>query len=320
VANQSIMTKLVGVPIDCSGRFIGVERMPAALRAAGLVERLGLSDDGDLAVAIESAVRDPATEIIGFESVCNSSETIRVEISKLLKTGERPLVIGGCCTLLIGVAAALREQFGPVGLAFVDGHLDCYTGQSSPSGETADMELAILTGVGPRGLIDLGGPAPLIASENVVVLGHRDPEELGPGGVGGAATVAPGLTLFDVPAIRRTGLAELGARVAKRFEARPSRSATRRGLPDAERAGLDGSPRSGPSARPVAGRDWDGRDDLQSDLGSRRTICPADRHFIGGCAGVARATIEQILGFNGRSAVYRPLLQFGARRRGMRRK
>jgi arginase len=217
------MTRLVGVPIDCSGRFIGVERMPAALRAAGLVEQLGIQDAGDLLVTIDSPERDAATGIIGFPSVCKSSETIRIEIGKLLERGERPLVVGGCCTLLIGVGAALCEQFGPVGLAFVDGHLDCYTGQSSPTGETADMELAILTGIGPSGLIDLGGPAPLIAPENIVVLGHRDPEELGPGGVGGAAVVAPGITLFDVPAIRQTGPARVGIEMAKRFETRPGR-------------------------------------------------------------------------------------------------
>jgi len=191
--------------------------MPTALRAAGLVERLGLHDDGDLPVTIDSPKRDPATGIIGFPSVCKSSDTIRVEIGKLLKRGERPLVVGGCCTLLIGIGAALHEHFGPVGLAFVDGHLDCYTGQSSPTGETADMDLAILTGIGPSKLIDLGGPAPLIAPENVVVLGHRDPEELG------TATVAPGITLFDVPAIRRTGPAQVGAQTARRLEAMPGR-------------------------------------------------------------------------------------------------
>lgn len=33
------LTTLLGIPIDCSGRLVGVERMPAALRAAGLTAR-----------------------------------------------------------------------------------------------------------------------------------------------------------------------------------------------------------------------------------------------------------------------------------------
>ena len=42
------------------------------------------------------------------------------------------LVLGGCCTLLIGVMAALRDNGTDAGLLFVDGHLDCYDGASSP--------------------------------------------------------------------------------------------------------------------------------------------------------------------------------------------
>jgi arginase len=137
--------------------------MPAALRAAGLVDRLHIQDAGDLPVTIDTPERDPLTGIIGFQAVCQTSDTIRLEIGKLLRRGERPLVVGGCCTLLIGVIAALREAYERIGLTFVDGHLDFYDGTSSPTGEAADMELAILTGLGPAGLVDLTGSAPLIA-------------------------------------------------------------------------------------------------------------------------------------------------------------
>ncbi len=41
---------MVGVPIDCAGKFTGVERMPTALRAAGLVDHLNIDDAGDLTV------------------------------------------------------------------------------------------------------------------------------------------------------------------------------------------------------------------------------------------------------------------------------
>ena len=92
----------------------------------------------------------------------------------LLNAGQRPLVIGGCCTLLVGVMAALRTHYGDVGLAFVDGHLDYYDGHSSPTGEAADMDLALITGLGPEPLINLNGSAPLIEPANVVLLGYRD--------------------------------------------------------------------------------------------------------------------------------------------------
>jgi arginase family enzyme len=56
--------------------------------------------------------------------------------------------LGGDCSILIGVAAAVRQAVGPFGLVFIDGHPDYLDGASSPTGEAADMELAILTGHG----------------------------------------------------------------------------------------------------------------------------------------------------------------------------
>ncbi len=172
--NNSFVTTLVGVPIDCSGRAIGVERMPAALRAAGLVTAFHVEDSGDLATSIDNSQRDVATGMIGFHQICIASSIIREKIGVMLAQKERPLIIGGDCTLLVGVFAALQDVFGYVGLAFVDGHQDFYDGKSSPTGEAADMELAILTGNGPRGLIDITGKVPLVRPEDVFILGYRD--------------------------------------------------------------------------------------------------------------------------------------------------
>jgi arginase len=93
---EPILTTVVGVPIDCSGKFTGVERMPTALRAAGLVDHLTIEDAGDLSVTIDTPERDPITGIIGFHKVCQTSDTIRIVLGKLLRRGERPLVVGRC--------------------------------------------------------------------------------------------------------------------------------------------------------------------------------------------------------------------------------
>jgi arginase len=223
LSHKSILTTIVGVPIDCAGRFTGVERMPAALRAAGLVDHLNIDDAGDLPVTIDTSERDPITGIIGFHQVCQTSETIRLEMGKLLRRGERPLVVGGCCTLLIGVIAALRQEYEPVGLAFVDGHLDFYDSESSPTGETADMELAILTGFGPSGLVDIAGVPPMIAPSDIIVMGFRDTEQAIADGAPNPAKLVPEMKLFDVQAVRRLGGAKLGQEAAKQFEVKPQR-------------------------------------------------------------------------------------------------
>jgi arginase len=73
-------------------------------------------------------------------------------------------VVGGDCAVLVGALAAAKECFGRVGLAFVDGHLDFFGGDTSPSGEAADTDLAFVTGYSLEGLVDLGGGTPPIVA------------------------------------------------------------------------------------------------------------------------------------------------------------
>ena len=121
---------------------------------------------------------------------------IERELRALLAAGERPLVLGGCCTLLLGVMAAV----GDAGLLFVDGHLDCYDGASSLSGEGADMELAILLGVGPPALV---GATPRLTPERVVVLGPADEEEATANGAPDPRVFAPAMPIVTADELRQ---------------------------------------------------------------------------------------------------------------------
>jgi arginase len=121
------------------------------------------------------------------------------------------------------VFAALRRQYGRVGLAFIDGHLDFYEGQSSPTGEAADMELAILAGFGPAELCNLADVSPLVDWQDVVVLGYRDAEEATQEGALDPQIVAPAITLIDALTLKQGQLSRFGAQVASQFEAEPQR-------------------------------------------------------------------------------------------------
>lgn len=169
------MWTILGAPFDSAGASRGEERAPAALRAAGLPELFGATDLGDVASPLTDPKRDPDTGIIAFEQLCVSSRQLREAVAATLERDERPLVLGGDCTLLLGALAAAREAVGRIGLWFVDGHADYLDGGTSPTGEAADMELAILTGDGPAGLVDLGGRVPIVEPADVVILGHRPP-------------------------------------------------------------------------------------------------------------------------------------------------
>ena len=130
------------------------------MRAAGLIQRLGARDGGAADAQIRDTRRDPATGVIGALDVRRAASDIAARVRNVRGAGEFPLVIGGDCTLMLGVFQALPRGCG---LWFIDGHADFYDGESSPTGEAADMDLAILTGHGPAGLIDGDPPAPRAA-------------------------------------------------------------------------------------------------------------------------------------------------------------
>jgi arginase len=167
---------VIGVPIDSVGRSGGTELATAALREHGLVERLGATDSGDLDVAIRGEVRDPDTGVMGIDGVLATTAAVRAAVAETVTAGGRPLLLGGCCTLVPGALAGLRDTIGAHGVAYVDGHVDVYDGRSSPTGEAADMPMSVAFGLGPRPWVHAAGGA-TTAPADVIVYGARDPEE-----------------------------------------------------------------------------------------------------------------------------------------------
>lgn len=145
-----------------------------ALRGAGLSNLVGV-DLGDASTAIDSAERDQASGVRALPATVQAAHSLADFLSEAMAkhTGSRPLVVGGDCSILLGILPALRKQFGQVGLWFLDGHPDYLDGHSSETGETADMDLAILTGEGVADLVHLAGSPPMVIPEDVVLLGHR---------------------------------------------------------------------------------------------------------------------------------------------------
>jgi arginase len=207
---------VLDAPLDCSGAGRGEELAPSALRAAGLLERLGARDAGEADARIRDSQRDPRTGVIGADDVRRASAAIAGGVRAIRNAGHRPLVLGGDCTLLLGVFQALPRG---TGLWFVDGHADFYDGETSPTGEAADMELSILTGHGPHGLLDR--PEPLVDPAAVVLLGHR-PGELGDDVARENGRLDPAVQALTAPEVRERGPARTGADAAARLGGGPA--------------------------------------------------------------------------------------------------
>jgi arginase family enzyme len=210
------LLSVIDAPLDCSGAGRGEELAPSALRAAGLVERLGAEDAGEADARIRDTRRDPDTGIIGADDVRRASAAIAQAVEGIIQTGRRPLVLGGDCTLLLGVFHAVPPG---TGLWFVDGHADFYDAETSPTGEAADMDLSILTGNGPHGLLEQREA--LLDPAAVVLLGHR-PDELGADVALENGRLDAAIHALTAPEVRELGAARAAADAEARLAGRPA--------------------------------------------------------------------------------------------------
>jgi arginase len=169
---------IVGVPSSAASYAAGQDLAPAALRAAGLVEALiasGLDvhDDGDLPHQVWSPDRShPLAQNAG--QVIASLQQLAERLEPLLARGDFALVLGGNCTIALGIMAALRRlDGGTAGLLYADRHLDLNTPESTADGALDWMGLAhalALPGCVDE-LTDAFGPRPLLEARQVAWLG-----------------------------------------------------------------------------------------------------------------------------------------------------
>jgi arginase len=173
----------------------GVRRLPEALRGCGLVESLGASDAGRVEAPPYASVAENRAAIPAY------TRELADRIGALVDAGERPLVLGGDCSILLGAMLALRRR-GRFGLAFVDGHLDFrHLGWAPAVGAVAGEDLAVVTGRAEPELADIDGLGPYVAEADVVAMGERerDPGER-------AAIAQTAITVLDLDAVRAGGV------------------------------------------------------------------------------------------------------------------
>lgn len=210
---------LIDAPSNLGLRPSGVELLPAALRRAGLASRIGARDAGRVAPsAAYDPVRAADTGLLNGPALRETAVRLGETVSAVVRTGEVPLVLGGDCSVVLGALLGLRrarraqERSDRVGLLFVDGHVDFYQPAASPTGEVADMDLALATGRGPRLLARLDGPQPLVHDDDVVAIGARDAAERDRAGARDIGET--GIHRFEIDAIRNRGMPVVAAEAA----------------------------------------------------------------------------------------------------------
>lgn len=196
----------------------GVENLPEALEDAGMLDCLGAAWHGWLPSIGCSDEIDPDTGFRNVSLARDYSLALADKVGRLVDEGKFPLVVGGDCSILIGIMLGL-SRLGDYGLLFLDGHADYYQGDTIPDGELSAAELAIVTGRGPDVLSAIDGKKPFITDDRVVVFGYRDEAESAAEGAQSVKT--SGMKVFDLQEIRQRSVSTVAAESAKYLTSQP---------------------------------------------------------------------------------------------------
>jgi len=99
---------------------------------------------------------------------------------KSVQQKEKFIVIGGDHSCAIGTWSGVHHGLGgdkPIGLIWIDAHLDSHTPETSESGNIHGMPLATLLGHGESSLKSIFSSQPKLLPENVCIIGARSFEK-----------------------------------------------------------------------------------------------------------------------------------------------
>jgi arginase len=139
---------------------------------------------------------------------------VRAAVAETLAKDEIPFLVGGCCSIVPGALAGVRDARGKAGLAHLDGHLDLYDQTTSPLGEAADMPVTVALGFGPSAWVEAAGGASLSGAD-VWIIGYRDREQSLLDGMVMPEAFDPPISCITTDEVRSAGSGHIGRQVAQ---------------------------------------------------------------------------------------------------------
>ena len=183
IVRQPKKIALIGAPSSAAAFLAGSEKAPAALRAAGLVERLQTAgyeviDHGDCAPRL-FADDDEHRRARNLQEIVAGLNDLKVRAEIAVKSGALVLVLGGDCAQVIGLLTGVRRYYKHVNLLWFDRDADLNTPASTPSGRIDGMVVAHVIGKGAPELVRFWGESPLVREPDVTLFGleRLDPPE-----------------------------------------------------------------------------------------------------------------------------------------------
>lgn len=183
ITRQPKNIALLGSPTSAAALRAGHERAPAALRAAGIVDRLKaagfqVADQGDTSTYVFQP-DDDHPRARNASAVLKSLNELRPRVEVAVKSGALPVVLSGDCISAMAVIAGTRRYFRNVSLIFFDRDADLNIPATTPSGCIDGMVISHTIGRGAPELVRFWGEPPLVREPDVALFGFErlDPPE-----------------------------------------------------------------------------------------------------------------------------------------------
>jgi len=175
---------IVGSPTALGGHFAGMERGPAELRAAGLLDRLydrprlvdaTFVDHGDVPND-PGWEPDPDPVMKNRQAIIDYLGRLSAHVEGVLAEdpAARLLMLGGDCLTHAGTMAALKHATpgARLAIAWFDAHGDFNVPATTPSGNVWGMPFAMLCGRGDPGLV-AACAGPTVREEDAALVGAQ---------------------------------------------------------------------------------------------------------------------------------------------------
>ena len=175
IVRQPKNIALLGVPSSAASLAAGPERAPAALRAAGIAERLGaagftVTDHGDCKTRTFVA-DDEHPRVRNAAQVLAGLEELRPKIEVAVKSGALLLILGGDNSPLLATLAGMRRYYKDISLVYLDRDAGLNVPDTTPSGCVDGMVISHVIGRGAPELVRYWREPPLVREPNVALFG-----------------------------------------------------------------------------------------------------------------------------------------------------
>ena len=179
---------LIGVPSSAGARRTGQDRAPELLQNAGLIDCL-TADGIDVLRFVHLAHAifrpDPANpRQQNLPLVIEVAKRVAQQVSVAIADNVSLIIVGGDCTITLGVLAGMVSHLPNLGLVYFDGDVDLNTPETTASGIFDGMVMSHIVGDGAKDLSHIGARYPLMAEENIILFGYNpdsgwiDPAEI----------------------------------------------------------------------------------------------------------------------------------------------